>query len=30
MEARELNVIPGPHALPTIDSEPAERADAAR
>jgi AcrR family transcriptional regulator len=30
MAARELNVIPGPLALPTIDSEPAERADAAR
>jgi AcrR family transcriptional regulator len=30
MAARELNVIPGPQALPTVDSEPCERADAAR
>src|SRR3954465_8339191 len=30
MEAPELNVIPGPPALPTIDAEPCERADAAR
>jgi AcrR family transcriptional regulator len=30
MEARELNVIPGPQALPIIDAEPCERADAAR
>jgi AcrR family transcriptional regulator len=30
MSARELNVIPGPRALPTIDTEPCERADAAR
>jgi AcrR family transcriptional regulator len=30
MEARELNVLPGPQALPTLDGEPAERADAAR
>jgi AcrR family transcriptional regulator len=30
MEAHELNVIPGPQALPTIDAEPCERADAAR
>src|SRR5436190_643510 len=29
MEARELNVISGPQALPTVD-EPCERADAAR
>ena len=30
MQAHELNVIPGPQALPTIDAEPCERADAAR
>ncbi|MEA2438864.1 MAG: hypothetical protein QOH76_288 [Thermoleophilaceae bacterium] len=30
MEARELNVISGPQALPNIDAEPCERADAAR
>jgi AcrR family transcriptional regulator len=30
MAARELNVIPGPQALPTVDAEPCERADAAR
>src|SRR5213080_1006477 len=30
MEAHDLNVIPGPQALPTIDAEPCERADAAR
>src|SRR3954467_11600493 len=30
MEAHELNVTPGPQALPTIDAEPCERADAAR
>ena len=30
MEARELNVISGPQALPTVDAEPCERADAAR
>jgi AcrR family transcriptional regulator len=30
MAARQLNVIPGPQALPTIDAEPCERADAAR
>jgi AcrR family transcriptional regulator len=30
MEAHELNVIPGSQALPTIDAEPCERADAAR
>jgi AcrR family transcriptional regulator len=30
METRELNVIPGPQALPTDDAEPCERADAAR
>jgi AcrR family transcriptional regulator len=30
MAAHELNVIPGPQALPTIDAEPCERADAAR
>jgi AcrR family transcriptional regulator len=30
MEARELNVIPGPQALPVADAEPCERADAAR
>jgi AcrR family transcriptional regulator len=30
MTARELNVIPGPQQLPTIDGEPSERADAAR
>jgi AcrR family transcriptional regulator len=30
MEAHELQVLPGPHALPTIDGEPPERADAAR
>jgi AcrR family transcriptional regulator len=30
MEAHELNVIPGAQALPTIDAEPCERADAAR
>jgi AcrR family transcriptional regulator len=30
MEAHELNVISGPRSLPTIDSEPCERADAAR
>ena len=30
MEARELDVISGPQALPTIDAEPCERADAAR
>jgi AcrR family transcriptional regulator len=28
--ARELNVIPGPQELPILDSEPCERADAAR
>lgn len=30
MAAHELNVIPGPQALPTVGGEPAERADAAR
>jgi AcrR family transcriptional regulator len=30
MEARELNVISGPQALPNVDAEPCERADAAR
>jgi AcrR family transcriptional regulator len=30
MAAHELNVVPGPQALPTIDAEPGERADAAR
>jgi AcrR family transcriptional regulator len=30
MQAHELNVLPGPQALPTIDAEPCERADAAR
>ncbi len=30
MAARELNVIPGPQALPILESEPCERADAAR
>jgi AcrR family transcriptional regulator len=30
MEARELNLISGPLALPTVDAEPCERADAAR
>jgi AcrR family transcriptional regulator len=30
MEARELNVIPGAQALPVLDGEPCERADAAR
>src|SRR3954464_7844049 len=30
MEAHELNVVPGPQALPTLDAEPCERADAAR
>jgi AcrR family transcriptional regulator len=30
MEAHELNVIPGPQTLPTVDAEPCERADAAR
>src|SRR3954470_2803835 len=30
MEARDLNVITGAQALPTIDAEPCERADAAR
>src|SRR4051812_7451153 len=30
MSARELNVVPGPIALPTLDPEPSERADAAR
>src|SRR3982751_4812961 len=30
MEAHELHVISGPRSLPTIDSEPGERADAAR
>jgi AcrR family transcriptional regulator len=30
MSARELNVVPGPQELPTIDAEPCERADAAR
>src|SRR3954463_15766456 len=30
METRELNVISGAQALPTIDAEPCERADAAR
>jgi AcrR family transcriptional regulator len=30
METHELNVIPGAQALPTIDAEPCERADAAR
>ena len=30
METRELNVISGPQALPTVDAEPGERADAAR
>jgi AcrR family transcriptional regulator len=30
MEARELDVISGPQALPNIDAEPCERADAAR
>src|SRR4051794_36466822 len=30
METRELNVISGPQALPTVDAEPCERADAAR
>jgi|tagenome__1003787_1003787.scaffolds.fasta_scaffold20033336_1 AcrR family transcriptional regulator len=30
METRELNVLPGPQALPTIGGEPGERADAAR
>jgi AcrR family transcriptional regulator len=30
MEARELNLISAPQALPNIDAEPCERADAAR
>ena len=30
METRELNVISGPQALPNVDAEPCERADAAR
>jgi AcrR family transcriptional regulator len=30
MKPRELNVLPGPQALPVVDGEPAERADAAR
>src|SRR6476469_142202 len=30
MEAHHLNVISGAHSLPTIDSDPCERADAAR
>jgi len=30
MEAHQLNVISGPQSLPTVDSETAERADAAR
>jgi AcrR family transcriptional regulator len=30
MPARELNVIPGPQALPLLDAEQCERADAAR
>src|SRR3954454_19611643 len=30
MEAPDLNVISGPQSLPTIDTEPCERADAAR
>jgi AcrR family transcriptional regulator len=30
MAARELNVLPGPQTLPIVDSEPCERADAAR
>src|SRR3982750_4810886 len=30
MEAHQLNVISGPQSLPTIDSDPCERADAAR
>src|SRR5436305_1925287 len=30
MEAHHLNVISGPRVLPTIDSDPSERADAAR
>ena len=30
MRARELDVVPGPQALPTIDGELAERADSAR
>src|SRR3954454_8471351 len=30
METRELNVVPGPVALPTLDPEPGERGDAAR
>jgi AcrR family transcriptional regulator len=30
VDARALNVIPGPQDLPILDSEPCERADAAR
>jgi AcrR family transcriptional regulator len=30
MAAQELNVVPGPQALPNIDADPCERADAAR
>src|SRR3954468_24805728 len=30
MEAHDLNVVSGAQALPTIDPEPCERADAAR
>jgi AcrR family transcriptional regulator len=30
MEAHDLNLISGPQSLPTIDSDPCERADAAR
>src|SRR5436190_3426347 len=30
LEAHELNVISGPQALPTVDADPGERADAAR
>jgi AcrR family transcriptional regulator len=30
MEARELDVISGPMALPNVDADPCERADAAR
>jgi AcrR family transcriptional regulator len=30
MKAHELNVMSGPQALPTVDADPCERADAAR
>ena len=30
LEAHQLNVISGPQALPTVDADPCERADAAR